>query len=168
MIANQDRMRWARSVLASALITLSLASTGCSRNESAVELLQDAKQRYEKGDINAAIIQLKNLLENDPKNSEARFLLGRASNNVRVPILTEKELRKALELGFDRTAVAPELARSLLAQGQFQKVLDQVMSGINVKTAETSEFRTIEGDAQLGLGHIKNAQSAYDQALKNQ
>ena len=63
-------------------IALALASAGCSR-DNPVELIASAKEYLAKREYNAAVIQLKNALQKDPDNAEARYLLGIASHEGR-------------------------------------------------------------------------------------
>jgi Tfp pilus assembly protein PilF len=51
---------------------------GC-RNDDPAALVQSARDYLAKGDYKAAIIQLKNVLQAQPKNSEARLLLGQSN-----------------------------------------------------------------------------------------
>ena len=83
-----------------AAVLISLIIQGCGKKtEDAQTLIADARNYQEKGDNNAAIIQLKNALQSNPDNSEARYLLGTIYNKTGDFQSAEKELRKALSLG---------------------------------------------------------------------
>ena len=58
-------------ILCSAALVLVLGLTGCGNN--AADMLASAKAYMAKNDLKAATIQLKNLLQEDPKAGEGRF-----------------------------------------------------------------------------------------------
>ena len=62
------------ALLSSAFVFAGLS--GCGRTQSTESLLSDAKQYEQKGDLKAALIQLKNAVEKSPDNGEARLALG--------------------------------------------------------------------------------------------
>ena len=94
------------SALAMALSAIVL--TGCG--QSPEQMVGSAKEYLAKNDRNAAIIQLKNALQENPNLGEARLLLGRSQLQVGDVAAAEKELRKALELKVPVDQVAPALA----------------------------------------------------------
>lgn len=143
------------------LLTGGLAA--CSK--STQTLVSEAKQYQQKGDNNAAIIQLKNALQKDSNNPEARYLLGTIYNQAGDPQSAEKEIRKALSLGISQGKALPDLARALLAQGQFQKVLDETKE---ISDAESdAAISTLRGNAYLALGQNREAQESFERALKD-
>ncbi|HYX65287.1 MAG TPA: tetratricopeptide repeat protein, partial [Burkholderiales bacterium] len=68
-------MKYRKTAIA---IALALAAAACSHDDPA-SLVASAKQYIAKRDFAASIIQLKNALQKDPNNAEARYLLGVAS-----------------------------------------------------------------------------------------
>ena len=79
------------------LVAAALAAgvlTGCSEKPEA--MVASAKDYLAKNDRNAAIIQLKNALQQNPDLGEARLLLGKAQLQAGDLASAEKELRKAL------------------------------------------------------------------------
>ena len=60
-----------------AIVSISvLVFSGAISAETVADYLHDAKEYYQKGEIKAAVIQLKNALKESPNNGEARLLLG--------------------------------------------------------------------------------------------
>ncbi|MFN4116126.1 MAG: tetratricopeptide repeat protein, partial [Inhella sp.] len=57
-------------------LTLSLMGSASSANPG--RFYEDALRRYEKQDYEGAVVQLKNVLQADPKQLAAQLLLGRA------------------------------------------------------------------------------------------
>lgn len=151
------------TLTAAALLIVCLAS--CGQNQSPQALVAEAKQYQQKGDNKAAIIQLKNALQKNPDDPEARYLLGTIYNVTGDPKSAEKELRRAMSLGMSPDKVLPELGKALLFQGQFQQVLDETkqISGEN----ESAEISSLRGNAYLAMGKDQEAKAAFEQALKN-
>src|SRR4030067_1461809 len=73
--------------------------TACSKTQTSQALVSEARQYQQKGDNDAAIIQLKNALQKDPDDSEARYLLGTIYYETGDPQSAEKAQRNALSLG---------------------------------------------------------------------
>lgn len=149
------------ATMASALVLLGSLG-GCSKSESSETLVAEAKQFIQKGDTKAAVIQLKNALLKNPSDVEARLTLGALYNDMGDAVSAEKEFRKAAELGAgpDKTVVG--LANALMAQNQFQKVLDET----EATSAGKADLLALRGDAQLGLGKGDLAKQSYEQALQ--
>src|SRR5262245_20136739 len=110
-----------------AIVAIALVS-GCGQPDDPQRLLAQAKQSREKGDNQAAFIQLSNVLKSDPSIAEARYLLGVIKSEAGDYSSAEKEFRKALELGVDPAQVVGRLAWTLLMQEQYQKVLEETES----------------------------------------
>lgn len=148
----------------SGAIALMLGLGACSKTQSSEKLIADAKQYQQKGDNKAAVIQLKNVLQKDPDNKDARYLLGAIYNQAGDPVSAEKELRKAVSLGVSSASVLPDLAKALLAQGQFQKLLDE--TGGDPRANTDANIASLRGNAFLGLGKKTEAKEAFATALK--
>ena len=138
--------------------------TGCGKTEDPQTLIADAKRYEEKGDHNAAIIQLKNALQKDPDDAEARHFLGTVYNETGDSASAEKELRKALSLGMSPDKVIPELGQTLLSMGQFQQVMDETSKLPEDK--RSAEILTLRGNASLALGSTEEAKEWFERALR--
>lgn len=96
-----------------------LASPGASAADSkASRYYEDALARYEKKDLNGAIIQLKNALQIDKTMMPVQMLLGKALLQNGEVAAAEVALTEALRLGANRAEVAVPLGKSYLAQGK--------------------------------------------------
>ena len=149
-----------------ALIVLVVA--GCGLSSDPQRLIAKAQEYRDKGDNKAAIIELKNVLQKDTAHAEARYLLGVTYLDARDFRSAERELRKALELGYDRTKVALALGKSMLMLGESQKVLDQVELDNRASNAMQAELLTLRAQALTALGRHDQARELLDQALVKQ
>lgn len=164
---NIDRKRPASRLLLALLTALVVTTAGCSKTESSQKYVQEAKTLHSKGDNKAAIIQLKNALQKDADNKEARYLLGTIYNQTGDFASAEKELRKAQQLGYEPGKIQAALARALLGQGQFQKVLDEIKPGQDAKGEVLAGVMTYRGNAALVLGKKDDAKAAFATAVNS-
>lgn len=137
---------------------------GCFK-DSPEKLVASAKDYFARGEFNAAVIQLKNALQEAPANGEARLLLGRALLETRDPVSAEKELRRALEFRQPAEAVLPLLARALMEQGEAAKLVQEFSSHRLNDTDADAVFRARLGDAFVRLGRRQEAGNAYAAVL---
>jgi putative PEP-CTERM system TPR-repeat lipoprotein len=135
---------------------------GCKSSTSTDQLLLEAQQYRQKGDKKAAIIQLKNVLQQQPNHAQARLLLGRLYVESSDPVSAEKELRKAIALG--ALDVKPVLGKALLMQGQFDKVLAEITQ--DARNPDQIEVTILQANAQLGLANVAQAKALFEQVLK--
>jgi putative PEP-CTERM system TPR-repeat lipoprotein len=149
------------AVLSAALILI-LGLPACSKKPTTESLLAEAHQYQDKGDYKAAVIQLKNALQINPNNADARYLLGTIYNLSGDAASAEKELRKALDMGIAPVKVWPELGNALLAQNHPQQILDETKQ-LDINQAAIT---TLRGNAYLALGKTQEAKTAFEQALK--
>ena len=150
-----------------ALATAAALVTGCG-GESEKTLLTSAKTFIDNKDNKAAVIQLKNVLQKNPKSGEARYLLGKALLAGGDPVGAAVELTKAQELGVGDDLVAPELARAMLMTGEAGKVILQLG---NVRLADrkaAADLSTTLATAHAIQGDADKAQRAIDDAFRAQ
>ncbi len=126
---------------------------------------EDALVRFGKGEYAAAIIQLKNALQEDPNNLAARILIGRAYIKVGAGPAAEKEIRRAREAGADDSLTIVPLGESYLMQRKFDEILEDVRSGGRATEIE-AQILHLRGQAHLNLGKLKRAEKAFAAALR--
>lgn len=117
-------------LLAPALV-FAMAISACT-GKAPEELMATARSYMASNDNAAAIIELKNALQENPELLEARVLLGQAMLANGDPVGAEVELRKAREGNYQPDVVSPLLAQAWVQTGQFDKVtgaFDQVRLG---------------------------------------
>ena len=153
-------------LICSFLVIGLLAVAGCSKPKTSYDYLTQARQAREKGNDRAALIDLKNALKKDPKNGEARLLFAQILNGHGEGSAAEIEVRKAIDLGVNKSFAAATLGKALLLQSQYQKVLDEVALIDGDKGKVAADIYNVRGDAYIGLRKVDEAKSAFENALK--
>lgn len=149
-----------RFITIAAAMTLA-ALVACQRMKPAEDVLQDARKAHARGEDRAAVIHLKNLLQQEPGHGAARRMLGELHLAQGDPVSAEKELRRALVLGQPRQELLPLLARAMLGQAAYQGLLDELQPEPN--SARVLAWR---GHAMIGLGKQDEAALLYTRALQ--
>ena len=144
------------------LLALLLFSACGNHKVSDNEHIQRAKQYQSKGDIKASLIELKNALQQNPKNSEARLLLGELYDEVGNGEAAEKELINAQQLGVSGPYLQKLLGRALLLQHRYADVLSTLEK---IDVISQPELLVLLGKARYGMGNSVQARAAYNQAL---
>ncbi len=147
-----------------AAIFLALALVACNRNDTA-SYVASAKSYIAKSDYKAAIIELKNALLGAPDSGEARFLMATSLLATGDAVGAETEARKALDLKYAPDETYPLLARALLRQGEFRRLVSDLG---NVKVGNDNARADLDsslGIAYLSLGEQKDARTFIDAAL---
>lgn len=160
---TRHTLRHVAATTVSALLTaLILTSCGGEKPET---LLASGKEFMAKNDPKAAIIQIKNALQQNANLPEARFLLGKALLDSGNPTGAEVELRKALDLKYPPDQVIPVLARAMLEMGQAKKVMED-LSPTQVTSPESkADLLTTQALAQAALGNKDATRATLDTAL---
>lgn len=145
------------------LLIASLTMVACGKADiSDAEYVNRAKQQQATGQLKASLIELKNALQQNPNNSEARLLLGELYILVGDGAASEKEIKKAMSLGISGEYVDKLLGRSLLLQHRYIDVLKMLE---NNDVLSQPELLVLRGEAQLGLRNVTQAVAAFKQAI---
>lgn len=152
------------SITSTLLMVFTLMLSGCGETLTDTEYVARAKDSLDKGDINAGVIELKNALNVNPGNVEARWLLGKTYIESGEPAGALKELQKAEELGIERSAILLPLAHTLIMIHAYQKVLDEFRPVPGISTEDVAELTALHGHAYMGLGELDKATTAYEEA----
>lgn len=148
-----------------ALLTTAAVLTAACGGSDPGKQLASAKSYIEKGEFRAAVIELRGALQQQPDMAEARFLLGKALLDNDEPVAAAVELRKAADLKYSPAAVAPLLARALLAQGRAADVVAQYAETRLDDKAAQARLATTVAFAHLQLDQGAKASVAFKQAL---
>ncbi|MDP2031692.1 MAG: PEP-CTERM system TPR-repeat protein PrsT [Thiobacillus sp.] len=136
--------------------------TACGGEDSAT-LVKEAKIKIAAGEIKAATIQLKNAIAQDEKNAEARFELGKLYLAQFELASAEKEFRRARDAGIPASTVNPMIARTLLMQREYQRVLDELPTPTDT-SADAATLLSLRATAELGLRHPDDARKTLQRA----
>lgn len=146
--------------MAGALLLLGL--TACAPKGEA--LYSRAEKALEKGDVNAAVIDLKNFVEADPESARGRAMLGKALVEAGDLQAGEIEIRKAKDLGAPRELTLVPECKVLVGKGEFESALEECQP--EAAPAESKlELHIIRGRALLGLGRPADAGTQFESAL---
>ncbi|OZA11718.1 MAG: hypothetical protein B7X94_04865, partial [Hydrogenophilales bacterium 17-62-8] len=102
------------------------------------------------GEYKAAMIQLKNAIEQDENNAGARLELGKLYLTQLNLASAEKEFRRARDGGIPASTVNPLLARTLLMQQDYQRVLDELPLPDDA-SPNAATLLALRASAELGL-----------------
>lgn len=128
------------------------------------ERIAHAKQLEQDGNRAAAVIEIKNALQQQPGNAEARYLLGRihfANNDF---ANAEKELRQAVSKGYQAPEASILLARTLLLLRQPDKLLKEVDVMPGASADANATILALRAQAHALTGDKENAENSLLQA----
>jgi len=144
------------------LVGLTSPSSVLATPEKASSYYEDALKRYDRNDIPAAVIQLKNAIQQDSKMLAAHLLLGKALLRNGDLKGAEAAFEEALKQGVNRGEVALPLGQVYLALGRPEAVIEKI-SASGLSPALQVEVLTMRANAYFETG--KN--SLATQSLEN-
>src|SRR5688500_9898946 len=143
-----------------------LLLAACTQSPPSLDsLIEKARQHQQKGDHQAAIIELRNVLQRDPQHGEARLMAGMAFKHNGEPRGAEHHFREALKANYDPKVVLPLLAQALFEQGEFEKVLDATRTSDYGEAALLPEVLSLRGHSQISRGRAQDAAKSFYEAL---
>jgi len=137
--------------------------SGCMAEITATEHLENAKSFLDDQQTANAVIELKSVLQKNPRNLEARFILGNLYLDMGDGAGAEKELSQALVLS-ENDFITHLLARALLLQNNYKAVRD-LQPEKNLPTEDIADLTVSKGMALLALGMKKEARFIFEQAV---
>ena len=158
------KCRYWVSIVVLALTTALLSA--CGSNASVDEYVASARTAAATGDYRTAVIHLKNALQIDGNNAEARLELGLIYLKVGQGPSAVKELTKAGELGRDSEDVQLALIEAYILSSEFDKALES-LALIQVDSQNPAPI-LLSGEAQLGLKNYDEARRFFQEALEVQ
>lgn len=151
------RLRWALPLVASLLFA------SCGNSPEA--MVGSAKDYMAKHDLNAAGIQLKNALQENPDLGEARYLLGVVNLEQGEVTGAVKNLRRAIEAGYQADVVWGTLARALVAAGEGDALLKEFEGRVIADPVQSAHVLAAMGDVRLAKGQREDASKNYSAAM---
>lgn len=126
---------------------------------------QDALKYQQKGDPEAAIIQLKNLLQQTPEHAEGRLLLGQLYFSKGDIAQAEKELNQAIRLGKTDIEFVKMLARSQLQLNQTDKA-SKTLTNYWPEQTQPAERLLFKGQIALSQQKYTEAEQFFYQVIQ--
>lgn len=156
-----------RGTVAALLCICVVLHSGCDNtaNLTDAEHVQRAKDMRQQGKLPASVIELKNALQKNPDNREARWLLGHVYIDAGNGDQAVKELERAGQLGVEKEALVVPLLRARLLKGETDKVIAETMELGGYPGEIRPELLAIRGDALLVSNRPDEARATYDEAL---
>lgn len=137
----------------------------CSGPDSA-SLISEARKKLDAQDYRAALIELKNAIQRDEGNTEARFLLAKTLLDLGDAAGARIELTKLRSQGFPENQLLPLLATAMIANRESEKVLAE-LSGVELSdVSANAELRAAVGTAYSLKGDASSARAQIAKALK--
>jgi putative PEP-CTERM system TPR-repeat lipoprotein len=146
-------MRPALAILAATCLA------ACQPASDPAALLQKAAKLQARGELRAAVIELRNAVQADPKLALARRRLAEVYLEQRDGAAAEKELRRAAELAPD-PVLQPMIGKALVQQGKYADALKFLL-----EASSTPEIEAVRGQAHLALSETIAARKAFEAAL---
>jgi len=139
--------------------------SACSRMSSD-EYLQQARNNLDENEFQTAVINLKNALQQDSKNVQARYLLGKTYIKLGNGAGAEKELKTARSLGLSSDQLVIPLARAYLLQGKPKELLEELKPEPGFSNQLRAEIFVLQAKAHMALGEADEASRLLGRALE--
>lgn len=131
------------------------------------KLLADGRASLKKGDYRAALIQFKKAVKANPSNPDARFELAVLEFRMADFIAAEGDFLQARQNGIPEAKINPLLARTYLAEGKYQQVLNNITPCPD-DIACKADILALRARARLAMQDIDGADKESQAALEAQ
>jgi putative PEP-CTERM system TPR-repeat lipoprotein len=146
-------------------LSFALPQTAAAVDAKASKYYEDALVRYEKKDIEGAIIQLKNAPQIDKNMLPVQMLLGKALLQNGDVVAAEVAFNEALRLGVNRAEVVVPLAQAYMAQGKLVPLLqEQQFNPAGLPPAVQMQIMLIRAAANSDVGDTRGALRGVEEA----
>lgn len=142
------------------LAALVLVSCGDPAAESQ-RMLETAKAYIADNSPREAALELKNALQADPENGEARYLLGLLNIDFGDTAGAEKEFRRAMQAGWSEEETQLGLARAVVNGNDFKKMIEEIEIKDQYSTTTRANLYGLRASALAGLGLRAQADEAF-------
>jgi len=143
---------------------LLLTLVSCSSPKDNAELLKEAQTFIQQGEDSSAVISLKNILQNSPTHSEARYLLGKIYLNADSFQNAEKEFERAIASDPKNKKARLSLAKTQLSLGKVNELLDTLDTVEFEKKNDQVYALLLLAQAKLSLDEIETAKKLISKA----
>ncbi|MDH5387395.1 MAG: PEP-CTERM system TPR-repeat protein PrsT [Gammaproteobacteria bacterium] len=163
MQSKTKKLVWANKLFI--LITV-LTLLGCGPDVNDQQMVQTAKTYLEQNKLREAALELKNALQSNPDNPEARYLLGIINLDVGDAASAEKEFRRAADAGWQEGLCRTGQARAMIYNREFQNVIDEIKVKDDYQASTRANLYALHALAKASLGNIDQAIEILDTATE--
>ncbi|MDH3979079.1 MAG: PEP-CTERM system TPR-repeat protein PrsT [Gammaproteobacteria bacterium] len=128
---------------------------------TAQDYLEDALTLFDKGEYNAALIQLKNVLLLEPDNAGAYLLLGKAHLERGDAASAEREISRARDLDLDAAEWMAPLGRAWLLLGRNDELLKELTPEERFPDTVRADILQLQGQAHLAKRQFREADDKF-------
>jgi cytochrome c-type biogenesis protein CcmH/NrfG len=121
------------------------------------QMVQTARDYLGNRNVQEAALELRNALQQNPDNAEARYLLGQINLDIGDFASAEKEFRRAREAGWHEEEAQIGLARALISTNRFQDLVDEVEIKDSYAPTARANLYGLRAAAAAGLGDVEQA-----------
>ena len=152
-------------VLGPALVLCLLVAGGCDE-QAPQQRIENAQAHLQRGEMRAAVAELKRVLQEQPENAGVRLMLGKLYLSSGDLPYAEKELERARALG----PASPELMGALgelwLKQGRREQLLRELDPQDDWPRDARMEIYRLRARALTAIGAVAAARRAYEAMLQ--
>ncbi|MBP0445144.1 PEP-CTERM system TPR-repeat protein PrsT [Roseomonas sp. SSH11] len=129
--------------------------------------LERARAAQARGELRTAQIELRNAVRAEPNSATLRAALAQASLDVGEPDAAEREIRAAMEAGYDRAEGTALLLRTYVARNRFRELLNDFPApGEDVPAALAGRIMAARAMAQISLNQRDDARRSAAEAVR--
>lgn len=148
-------------------ILLAFALVACGQvSMTDEEHFERAVELERSGELRAAMIELRNVLQQNPQHVGARLGLGRLSLETGAPDAAISEFERARQLGAEPGPLAILMARARLMQGRNEAALEVINETPEADPETQATLDSLRGEALFALGRVDEAGQAFDRVLE--
>ena len=152
-------------VLVAAVLAATVSLGAQAQPAKASQFYDEALKLYERNDLVATAVQLKNALQADQKLLAAHLLLGRVLTRLGQYKAAEASFEEALKQGVSKSEVALPLGEVYLKLGETRKVLDTVTT-TGMPASQHVDILTMRGTAFAMMGNLASATDSFNEARR--
>lgn len=166
-MSNLSKLKTTSTLLAGLFLAsaLNFPVTGFADENLAGKYYEDALVAYRKQDIGAAIIELRNALQQNPNYVAAHILLGELFLQKKSLSEAEVHINLANQLGADRSLTVNALAQLYLYQIKYNLLIKEIQPSQFNRQLQP-DLHMFRGHAYLQLNQISEALNEYDMAAQ--
>ena len=157
--------KFAACAVVLAIFVAALPAAEARVSTESIGFYEEAKDYLEKGDIRAAIIQLKNAIRADGDNVQARFDLAIIYLRGRDGPSAEKELKAARDRGMEENKIILRLAQAYTLQNKNEQILKEFDTGERTNKVNAGILAARAG-AHVALKKLDLAEEELKKAIE--